>query len=86
MIVALAQYLLIQGYKENEITILTPYLGQLIKIREALSKVTMVFVDERDEEEIQNLTEGKVEVPKVEPPQKVQQNMRSRVRLATVDK
>lgn len=62
MTVKLARYLLQQGYTGGDITILTPYLGQLIKIRDALSKVTMVFVNERDEEGIQKLTDSLTEV------------------------
>ncbi len=33
MVVALLYYLLLQGYKANQITVLTPYLGQLSKLR-----------------------------------------------------
>lgn len=37
-------------FRPEEITILTPYVGQLLKLREALSAKTMIFVDERDTE------------------------------------
>ncbi len=33
MVVAFLYYLHLQGYKEHDITILTPYLGQLSKLR-----------------------------------------------------
>ncbi|CAI5935796.1 unnamed protein product [Closterium sp. NIES-65] len=36
MVVGLATYLLQQGYTGGEITILTPYVGQLLKLRQAL--------------------------------------------------
>ncbi|CAI5462650.1 unnamed protein product [Closterium sp. Yama58-4] len=38
MLVGLATYLLQQGYTGGEITILTPYVGQLLKLRQALSQ------------------------------------------------
>jgi hypothetical protein len=35
---------------ESDITILTPYVGQLLRLRTELAKSTMVFVNERDTE------------------------------------
>ena len=52
MVVKFARYLLLQGYGPGEITILTPYLGQLRQLKKLMSTVTMIFVDERDEEEL----------------------------------
>lgn len=61
MVVELAAYLLRQGYSPGQITVLTPYVGQLLAIRSALSQKVMVFVDERDQEEIEELEEKKTE-------------------------
>jgi ribosomal protein L12E/L44/L45/RPP1/RPP2 len=36
----------------DEVTVLTPYVGQLLKIREALAAQVLVFVDDRDLDEI----------------------------------
>jgi hypothetical protein len=52
MVVRFARYLLMQGYGPGEITILTPYLGQLRRLKTLMSTVTMTFVDERDEEDL----------------------------------
>jgi hypothetical protein len=52
-VVALTKHLLHQGYKPNQIAVLTPYVGQLKRLRLLLSAVTMVFVDESDEADLQ---------------------------------
>lgn len=50
MIVALTVYLLQQNYKPEQVVILTPYVGQLLKIREALAEKNMIsVVDDRDQ-------------------------------------
>ena len=43
-IVALCKYLLQQGYKPNQITILTPYAGQILKLRNFMPKDTFLGV------------------------------------------
>jgi hypothetical protein len=55
MVVGFARYLLLQGYAPGEITILTPYLGQLKRLQTLLAKTTLVFIDDRDEEELDKL-------------------------------
>ncbi|CAI5537654.1 unnamed protein product [Closterium sp. Naga37s-1] len=55
MVVALATYLLQQGYAGGEITILTPYVGQLLKLRQALSQVVDVRLGEGDAEEVEKV-------------------------------
>lgn len=51
MVVDLVRYLLAQGIysKPKNIVVLTMYLGQLTKLRTALTGLTTVVVDERDE-------------------------------------
>ncbi|KAJ3374571.1 hypothetical protein GGF31_007349 [Allomyces arbusculus] len=51
MIVALVQYLLRQGYCTDQLVVLTPYVGQLLKIRTALAKLNhLTVLSERDEQ------------------------------------
>ncbi|KAK5991678.1 NFX1-type zinc finger-containing-like protein [Cladobotryum mycophilum] len=49
MATALARHLVRQGeYKSNDIAVLTPYTGQLRKLRAALSQDFEIFISERD--------------------------------------
>ncbi|PKY21705.1 hypothetical protein RhiirB3_525223 [Rhizophagus irregularis] len=55
MVVEMVKYFVRNGYtKPDDIAVLTPYLGQMIKIRDALAKSFVVVIDERD---AQNITE-----------------------------
>lgn len=50
---ALAAYLIKNGYDQpGDIAILTPYLGQLSKLRDALKSSFMLVIDERDQEQL----------------------------------
>lgn len=53
MIVKIVRYLKQQRYDPDEITVLTPYLGQLVKLREALETSNEVTFGEMDAEELQ---------------------------------
>jgi len=54
MVVAMVRHLLHQEYKADEIAVITPYVGQLLRIRELLGKEHIVaFVDERTEAELE---------------------------------
>ncbi|CAH1761849.1 12644_t:CDS:10 [Entrophospora sp. SA101] len=58
MIVEMVKYFVRNGYtSEGDIAVLTPYLAQMIKIRDALKKKFVVLLDERDEKEISLMTE-----------------------------
>ncbi|RGB37023.1 P-loop containing nucleoside triphosphate hydrolase protein [Rhizophagus diaphanus] len=49
MVVEMVKYFVRNGYtKPDDIAVLTPYLGQMIKIRDALAKSFVVVIDERD--------------------------------------
>ncbi|GBB88387.1 hypothetical protein RclHR1_14960002 [Rhizophagus clarus] len=49
MVVEMVKYFIRNGYtKPDDIAVLTPYLGQMIKIRDALAKSFVVVIDERD--------------------------------------
>lgn len=53
MTVALAKYLMMQGnYRPGDIAILTPYLGQLRKLRHALGNEFSLAIDDSDEVEL----------------------------------
>ncbi|KAG0086969.1 hypothetical protein BGZ92_007708 [Podila epicladia] len=50
---ALASYLIKNGYDQpGDIAVLTPYLGQLSKLRDALKSSFMLIIDERDQEQL----------------------------------
>ncbi|KAJ3123836.1 hypothetical protein HK100_011473 [Physocladia obscura] len=46
--VALLRYLIRQGYAARDIVILTPYVGQLLKLRDKLAFEMMVLISEKD--------------------------------------
>ena len=52
MIVKIVKYLKQQGYSSGEITVLTPYLGQLVGLRGALEAKNEVIVGEMDAEQL----------------------------------
>ncbi|RHZ77953.1 hypothetical protein Glove_168g248 [Diversispora epigaea] len=64
MVVEMVKYFVRNGYtKPGQIAVLTPYLGQMLKIKEALSESFAVVIDERDAEQIANLMEdGDIDV------------------------
>ncbi|KAI8900700.1 P-loop containing nucleoside triphosphate hydrolase protein [Globomyces pollinis-pini] len=47
-VIGLLQFLLRKGYKPDDIVILTPYVGQLLKIRKKLQSLYTVFISDRD--------------------------------------
>lgn len=44
--------------RANEITILTPYVGQLLRLREEVSQFSVFMLDERDAEQLVDLQVG----------------------------
>jgi len=53
MVESLANYLIKNGYDQpGDIAILTPYLGQLSKLRDRLSRSFMLIIDDRDLEKL----------------------------------
>ncbi|KAF9970612.1 hypothetical protein BGZ73_006659 [Actinomortierella ambigua] len=52
MVAALVQHLVKNGYPPASIAVLTPYLGQLSRLRDTLSKFTTLVIDERDQEQL----------------------------------
>ncbi|RUS16781.1 LOW QUALITY PROTEIN: hypothetical protein BC937DRAFT_90815 [Endogone sp. FLAS-F59071] len=56
MVEALVQYLIRNGYNQRgDIAILTPYLGQLVKLRDRMKKSFMLVIDERDQEQLDEI-------------------------------
>ncbi|KAF9129395.1 hypothetical protein BGW39_004203 [Mortierella sp. 14UC] len=54
MVEALAHYLIKNGYDQpGDIAVLTPYLGQLSKLRDHLKKSFMLVIDDRDLEQLE---------------------------------
>lgn len=54
MVEALAHYLIKNGYDQpGDIAVLTPYLGQLSKLRDYLRKSFMLVIDDRDMEQLE---------------------------------
>ncbi|RIB01360.1 hypothetical protein C2G38_2296304 [Gigaspora rosea] len=59
MLIGLVKHFIHNGYdKPGQIAVLTPYLGQLIKIRDMLSKSFVVVIDERDDQLINDMEES----------------------------
>jgi hypothetical protein len=78
MVVKTVQYLFQQGYTNEDIVILTPYLSQLQLIKKMLVNISDVIIDEKD---LQNL--GVAEA--VELRKEMSMNTVSGIRVATVD-
>ncbi|GBB94416.1 hypothetical protein RclHR1_02350015 [Rhizophagus clarus] len=58
MVVEMVKYFVRNGYtKPDDIAVLTPYLGQMIKIRDALARSFVVVIDERDQQNINEMEE-----------------------------
>lgn len=54
LVVCLVAHLLSQGvYEPKDVAVITPYLGQLFKLRKALSQIFEIALDDRDEEALQ---------------------------------
>lgn len=52
MVLKIVRYLLQQGYKTSDLVVLTPYLGQLAKLRVALSEETDPVLNDTDRDEL----------------------------------
>lgn len=63
MVEVLAHYLIKNGYDQpGDIAVLTPYLGQLSKLRDQLRRSFMLVIDDRDQEELDQRDQEKEEV------------------------
>ncbi|KAL2862412.1 uncharacterized protein BJX67DRAFT_297384 [Aspergillus lucknowensis] len=83
--VAMVNHLLRQGaYQSGEVAVLTPYLGQLHRLRRKLSESFTITLGERDQEDLDNagFTEGEVQSTK---PAVFKSTLLQTLRVATID-
>ncbi|KAL3914202.1 MAG: hypothetical protein SGILL_006195 [Bacillariaceae sp.] len=52
LVQGVVRYMLQQGYKPGDLVVLTPYLGQLLRLKDALASICNVFVDDLDVSEL----------------------------------
>jgi len=82
MVAALVGHLVRQGeYRSQDIAVLTPYLGQLSKLRQELGKTHAVVLDERDLVQLDD--DGQEPAPVVN--ETVRSTLLKALRIATVD-
>lgn len=77
MVISIVHYLLQQGYKSENIVLLTPYFGQLSALREAIKKDADALMNDLDSGE---LTRAGL-LSSTTPPAKTQKSL---IRLATI--
>lgn len=86
MTAALVSHLIRQGeYSQGDIAVITPYLGQLHKLRRRMEGMVEIHLNERDLEDLEELESDNATAP---PPPKVRvgrQTLLKSVRVATVD-
>ena len=84
---ALATHLVRQGvYEGSNIVVLTPYVRQLQKLRDTLSDAFDIVVEDKDEDELEDLDDRFNGPPLARDPRQTHRAvLRERLRLATVD-
>ena len=88
MIVKTVEYLLKQGYLTNDIVVLTPYLGQMMKLHAEIGKCVGVSLDERDLMEAREQFRGSDEFSEdlaAAKQQSEKSDTKSAIRVATID-
>lgn len=91
MTIGLVKHLVRQGaYDSEDIAVLTPYLGQLQKLRQRMSSLFEICLGDRDLDDLEVLEEGQQtaapEAPSQQPKQGVNKApLLKRLRIATVD-
>jgi len=82
MVRQLVLHLSKQGcYGEGEIAVITPYVGQLRKLRNAFEAIFAVHLSEKDQEEVEEMVESELETWK---PTIERKTLKESVRIATV--
>ncbi|KAJ5135138.1 uncharacterized protein N7515_004416 [Penicillium bovifimosum] len=83
MTVALVNHLVQQGeYNHGDIAVLTPYLGQLFRLRKRLTQLCAIIIGDRDKNDLEQAGLGEIgSVPKP----KVKATLSQTLRVATVD-
>jgi len=84
MATALVSHLVRQGeYSKSDIAVITPYLGQLQRLRHRMASMFEICLNERDLEEVQTLEpDTYIEAPQTRP---AKATLLESIRLATVD-
>ncbi|GKT90395.1 NFX-1 finger and helicase domain [Colletotrichum tofieldiae] len=86
MVSALVSHLLRQGvYKSGEIAVLTPYLGQLNKLRQKLGSIMQIIVNDRDMDELDEMDSSEASPQETPRPKAAKATALHEVRAATVD-
>lgn len=86
MVAALVRHLSRQGvYKSNEIAVLTPYLGQLQKLKKKLGSICDLIVGDKDQEQLDLEEDSDSEEPKVLVKEVQRGKLLDAVRVSTVD-
>ncbi|KAF9157254.1 hypothetical protein BGX20_004037, partial [Mortierella sp. AD010] len=62
MVKELVQHLLKNGYQQSNITVLTPYINQLTKLRDTLRGTAQLAIDERDQEQLDEIKDEDITV------------------------
>lgn len=82
MVAALVSHLVRQGiYKPSEIALLTPYLGQLRKLRQRLSSTFEIAISDRDQDDLANAGLAEEDSD----PKTYRSSLLDTLRIATVD-
>src|SRR5437667_11822345 len=83
MVKQLIYHLSKQGcYLEGDLAVITPYLGQLRKLRNELRNMFSILLSEKDQEEVDRIDE--LEANGNSPPSVERKNLSQSVRIATV--
>lgn len=83
---ALVSHLVRQGtYAQGDIAVITPYLGQLHKLRRRMQSMFEICVSDRDLEDLEALEADQLEVPATPKPSVSKSVLLNTVRVATVD-
>ena len=62
MVIEMVKYFVRNGYtKQDDIAVLTPYLGQMMKLRDALKATFTVVIDERDSKDLAEMEDDSEE-------------------------
>ncbi|KAI1806387.1 hypothetical protein F4811DRAFT_560463 [Daldinia bambusicola] len=90
MTIALVQHLVRQGfYGSDDIAVITPYLGQLSRLRREMSRLFEISVGERDIEELEALDSDQLTAENItsqpHKPTATKRTLLKSIRLATVD-
>ncbi len=85
MVVKIAKHFLLQGYRHDQVTILTPYVGQIIKILKVMKAIMMdvdAYVSELDREDLLRNAEDGDELAM---DNGTERNIQHKIRCASID-